>query len=103
MERHRLKRQNRFARALHRFNVLLEPSRRAKGAELTATAYIDRQGRADLTYCVNTIDKRAYPVGAANTDSIVIAGKTGVADIDIITARSDIGTGGIPYGNVEDA
>src|SRR6266496_499729 len=93
MECHRLKRQNRFADSVHRFDLLLETARGSVGAELTATVYIDRQGRAPRNHSINAIDKRCYAISAANPDSVVLAGKTSAANVDVIIARSEIGTG----------
>ena len=62
-------------------------------AELAATAYIYLHGWRALIYSVNAIDKRCYAITGANPDSVVLAGKTRAANVDVIIARSEIGTG----------
>src|SRR6266513_1923239 len=105
MECHRLKRQNRFADSVHRFDLLLETARGSVGAELTATVYIDRQGRAPRNHSINAADKRCdtITIRSPNTDSVVLAGQTRVGNVDIVIARSEVGAGERSYGDVESA
>ena len=82
-------------------DVLLEPLRGGDCAELTATAYIDRHRRPAFIHCVNTRDKRSCLSSVANADSAILASKTGVTDLDIVTAYSEIRTGGRSQGDVK--
>ena len=92
MERHRLKRQDRFAGFIHRFNVVLKPPRRDDRAQLTVG--IDDYWEGTSCCCL--------PEDATNKAGYV---KSGVADayrvvfaIDNRTAYTEISvkaTGGI--------
>src|SRR6266576_4723658 len=103
MERHRLKRQNRFTDSVHRLDLLLETALGSIGAELTVTVYIELQVRAPHIYSINAVDKRCYTINRSDPDSVVLARQTRAANVDIVTARSEIGAGERSHGDVESA
>src|SRR5882724_2576714 len=88
MERHRLKRQNSFAGAVHRFNLFLEAPRRTGGAKLTQCVYQHWYSGIGGCHPANASDKGACLIPVyADAYRAVLARKTWMTDIDIVIAR----------------
>src|SRR5438270_11320093 len=92
-EGHRLERENRFARLVHRLNLVLETLRGNYGAEVTVgidnylytsghrrPANAGNKGACLSSYC-------------ADPDGVGLGRHAGVANINIVTAGRKLGTG----------
>ena len=89
METHRVKRQNRFARFVHRLNLLLEPLRGTHCAKLADCIYYHWYSRICCCNPTNVANKAA----AADV-------RTVGADADNVIRRSDIGASAGAQGSV---
>src|SRR5439155_2232030 len=100
MERYRSQREKGFARLVHRLDRVLETLRGDNCAEVTIG--IDDYPYASSNGCsTNTGDKRMRVSSfCANADVIGLASFTFVANIDVVTAGGEIGSGGIAQGDV---
>lgn len=91
---HRLKRQNRFAGVIHRFDVLFEPARGAHRAQLADGVDHHRYGIIHSgCNAANARDKGSC-LPNADTNGGIVATLSGVADIDIVIAGRELSTSG---------
>jgi hypothetical protein len=102
LKRHRFKRQDGFAGFVHRFDFLFESARGAERAELAVGVYDDIYSVGEARcHTTNGGDKGSRLKFVADADRARLASDTKVADIDIVTARGEIGTGELSKGDVE--
>src|SRR5205814_26442 len=87
MEGHWFQPQERFAGVAHRFEVLLEPARAGCRAKLTG-GVDNHRGSCDYR-ATNTLDKGGR-LCRSNSNSVGFARFSQTADIDIVTAGSEI-------------
>src|SRR5947209_2197131 len=94
MEGHRFKRQDRLARLVHWLNLILESLRGNDGAELTVCP----DDHAHATWYSHSTDAgdecSSLSSGRADADLRGFTGaNAGIANVDIVIARSEIPTG----------
>src|SRR5947208_5565113 len=91
MEGDRLKRKNRFARLVHRFDRVLETLRGRCHAKLTVAIYNNSRARNGPP--ANASDEcRSLRSLLADTNGIGFPGNPSVKNIDVVTARGEIST-----------
>ena len=86
------KREDRFARFIHRLDLLLKTPRGADGAKVTCGIYLHYQALCDrcrINPCDKGIRLRSF---SADADGVGLGSDTTVADIDVIIACREIGT-----------
>ena len=89
-EGHRLKREDRFARLVHRLDLVLETRRGSGRAEVTVGIHDDRY--ASGNGCPADAGDKGGRLRSlrADADGVGLASNARVADIDIVIARGEI-------------
>src|SRR5262249_38682970 len=102
-ECHRFQREDRFARSVHRFDVLLETLRGSGRAE--APVAIDQNGDTTRYGCAIDAGSYGFRLGTflADADRIGLSGLTFTADVDVVTARGEIDSCRVTQGDIATA
>jgi hypothetical protein len=97
VESHWLKREHGFAGLIHWFDLLLKSPRRTHRAQLAVGVYNDTYGVGNSRcHTTNGSDKGSCLRFAPDTDGAGFAGKTKVANVDIVIAGGEIGPAKAP-------